>query len=49
MLPSSLLANRIAVEVYLQELEYSSVIDVAESGIELVRNHEKNTGRKIDQ
>ncbi|KAF8557962.1 superkiller protein 3 [Imleria badia] len=49
LLPSSLLANRIVVEVYLQELDYSSVIDVAESGLELVRNHEKNTGRKIDQ
>ncbi|KAH0827587.1 superkiller protein 3 [Lanmaoa asiatica] len=48
-LPNSLLANRIVTEVYLQELDYSSAINVAESGLELVRRHEQNTGRKIHQ
>ncbi|KIJ67566.1 hypothetical protein HYDPIDRAFT_174010 [Hydnomerulius pinastri MD-312] len=46
-LSDSLLANRVAVEVYLRELDYPSVISVAESGLELVRRHEQNTGRKI--
>ncbi|KAF8135619.1 hypothetical protein EV363DRAFT_1321133 [Boletus edulis] len=49
LLPSSLLATRIAAEVYLQELDYPSVINIAESGLELVGRHERNTGRKIDQ
>lgn len=35
--------------MYLQELDYTSVIEVAESGLELIRRHEKDTGRKINQ
>ncbi|KAG8213777.1 superkiller protein 3 [Butyriboletus roseoflavus] len=49
LLPDSLLGNRIVTEVFLQELDYSSVINVAENGLELVRRHEQNTGRKIHQ
>ncbi|KIJ18985.1 hypothetical protein PAXINDRAFT_109465 [Paxillus involutus ATCC 200175] len=48
-LSDSLLANRIVTEVYLQELDYPGAINVAESGLELVRRHEQNTGRKILQ
>ncbi|KAG9316442.1 superkiller protein 3 [Chiua virens] len=49
LLPDSLLASRIVSEVYLQELDYASVVGVVESGLELVRRHEHNTGRKIRQ
>ncbi|KAF9245024.1 superkiller protein 3 [Melanogaster broomeanus] len=48
-LSDSILASRIVTEVYLQELDYTSVINIAESGLELVRRHEKDTGRKICQ
>ncbi|KAF9222633.1 superkiller protein 3 [Gyrodon lividus] len=48
-LSGSLLANRIVIEVYLKELDYPSAINVAESGLELVRMHEENTGQKIQQ
>ncbi|KAH7888376.1 superkiller protein 3 [Phlebopus sp. FC_14] len=49
LLPDSLLANRVVTEVYLQESDYPSVLNVAESGLELVRGHGQNTGRKILQ
>ncbi|KAI6121364.1 superkiller protein 3 [Pisolithus sp. B1] len=43
----SILATRVVAEVYLQESDYLSVIHVAESGLELVKKHERNTGRKL--
>lgn len=46
-LQDSILATRVVVEVYSKELDYLSVIHVAESGLELVKKHERNTGRKL--
>lgn len=46
-LQDSLLATRVVVDVYLQERDYLSVIHVAESGLELVKKYEENTGRKL--
>ncbi|KIK27908.1 hypothetical protein PISMIDRAFT_27774 [Pisolithus microcarpus 441] len=43
----SILATRVVVEVYSKELDYLSVIHVAESGLELVKKHERNTGYKL--
>ncbi|KAG6334505.1 hypothetical protein ID866_4588 [Astraeus odoratus] len=41
------LATQVVADVYLQEQDYPSVIHVAESGLELVRRYEQNTGRKL--
>ncbi|EGN99549.1 hypothetical protein SERLA73DRAFT_159810 [Serpula lacrymans var. lacrymans S7.3] len=49
LLPDSIVANRIVADTYLQELDYTSAIRVAESGLELVQRHESNTGRKLVQ
>ncbi|KAH7923951.1 TPR-like protein [Leucogyrophana mollusca] len=48
-LPDSIIANRIAADTYLRELDYQSTIKVAESGLELLRRHESNAGRKLKQ
>ena len=46
-LPDLPLANMITAQVYLQELEYTNAIRVAESGLELVRRYESNTVREL--
>jgi len=46
-LQDSLLATRVAAEVYQKVLDYPNVILVAESGLDLVKKHEQRTGRKL--
>lgn len=46
-LQDSLLATRVATEVYQKVLDYPNVILVAESGLDLVKKHEQRTGRKL--
>jgi hypothetical protein len=48
-LADSPLANMIAAQVHLQELEYTNAIRVAESGLELVRRYETNTARELPE
>ncbi|KAI0027005.1 TPR-like protein [Vararia minispora EC-137] len=46
-LGSSILAHRILSEAYLWELDYANTIPVAEVGLELVRQHMRNTGQDL--
>ncbi|KAH7915212.1 superkiller protein 3 [Hygrophoropsis aurantiaca] len=48
-LSDSIISNRIAAEVYMHELDYQISIKLAESGLELLRRYESNSGRKLEQ
>lgn len=48
-LPGSILAHRIAAEVYEQEYDLLNVITVAENGLALLRTTEQNIGRVMSR
>ncbi|KAL4253450.1 hypothetical protein ABKN59_002079 [Abortiporus biennis] len=48
-LPSSLIAHRIVAELYEHDADYENAMKVAENGLELVRQHEKNFGKPIEK
>ena len=42
-LPDSIIAHRIAAEIYEQDEDYENALKVCENGIELAQRSEKNT------
>jgi superkiller protein 3 len=46
-LPQSIIAHRIAGDIYTAEGEHKNAIRVAEAGINLVKRAENNTGKKL--
>ena len=48
-LSHSILSNRLMANLYLEECDYENAISIAESGLELVRKAEANTGKNLKQ